>query len=175
MKTAFAALSLALLPLGFSATAAEPAAPAAAKPAASSASKVTFVVDGMSCESCAKKITKSLTALDGVTVDKVDPEAGTATVSFAAGKTKKDQAVAVITELGYEVTGEKLHIPVTGMSCAACAGKVKTALTAVSGVTVKKINPTEGFADVVIDSKKTSSEKVIAAINGTGFTAGEPK
>ena len=173
MKTAFAALSLALLPLGFSATAAEPAA--TAKPAAASASKVTFVVDGMSCESCAKKITKSLTALDGVTVDKVDPEAGTATVSFAAGKTKKVQAVSVITELGYEVTGEKLHIPVTGMSCAACAGKVKTALTAVSGVTVKKINPTEGFADVVIDSKKTSSEKVIAAINGTGFTAGEPK
>ena len=63
-------------------------------------------------------------------------------------------------------------LKVTGMSCGACADKVKAALSGVSGVTVANVDATAGTAEVGYDAGKTKVDAIIAAVNATGhFTA----
>lgn len=149
--------------------------PAAEQPAKVKTQKVVWKVTGMGCESCAKKVTKSLNAIEGVKVDKVNADDEITAVTLDPAKVKKEQVIAAVEALGYEVEGERVDIPVQGMSCGACAAKVKKAIAAVEGATVEGVNPAEGKARVVLNVKKTDVKKIVAAINATGFTASEPQ
>lgn len=68
--------------------------------------------------------------------------------------------------------GKRVTLTVTGMSCGACAGKVKTALTGVEGVKGAVVDATTGKAEVAYDEKTANADKLIAAVAATGhFTA----
>lgn len=149
-----------------------PAVAQEAKPAAPV--NVVFKVTGMSCEGCAAKVTKKLAALPGVTVNRIDADDEVLDTTLDLAKSTKAQVIAAVVEKGYKVTGEKLDISVPTMACASCAGKIKTALAALPGVTVDTINLKEKHAHVTIDPAKTERSKVTAALATAGFPAAQP-
>lgn len=65
-------------------------------------------------------------------------------------------------------------IPVEGMSCASCAGKVKRALKDIPGVGDTVVDLGERRATVDYDPRQVALDRLVAAINGTGFKAGVP-
>lgn len=65
-------------------------------------------------------------------------------------------------------------IPVEGMSCASCASKVKRALKDIPGVGDAVIDLGERHATVDYDPRQLGLDRLVAAINGTGFKAGAP-
>lgn len=68
--------------------------------------------------------------------------------------------------------GTRASLDVTGMTCGACAEKVKTALLGVEGVNGATVDATTGKAEVSYDAGKTSPEKILAGVATTGhFTA----
>jgi len=61
----------------------------------------TYTVAGMTCGSCATKVTEAVSDLDGVTDLDVDLATGTLTVT---GPVEQDQVREAVTAAGYQVS-----------------------------------------------------------------------
>ena len=60
-----------------------------------------------------------------------------------------------------------IDIPVDGMTCASCVGRVEKAITAVPGVSAAAVNLATGKARVTLAGAETSA--VADAIRGAGY------
>ncbi|MCR4300347.1 MAG: heavy-metal-associated domain-containing protein, partial [Sulfuricaulis sp.] len=65
-------------------------------------------------------------------------------------------------------------IPVEGMTCAACAARVKRTLEDIEGVVSAEVGLAERNVKVRYVDKKLSSENLVAAINALGYKARAP-
>ena len=68
----------------------------------------------------------------------------------------------------------KITLPVEGMTCAACQANVQRALTAAPGVAKAAVNLMTHQATVHYDPAATSPERLVAAINDTGYASHVP-
>ncbi|AMJ62773.1 heavy metal translocating P-type ATPase [Bosea sp. PAMC 26642] len=66
-----------------------------------------------------------------------------------------------------------LDIPVAGMSCASCVGRVERAVAAVEGVEAVTVNLATGRAHVTLSSAKADRAAIVAAIRKAGYEPGE--
>lgn len=73
-----------------------------------------------------------------------------------------------------EVSMKTVIMPVEGMSCSACVGRVKKALTSIDGVANVEVNLADRNARVRFDPSKLSPERLAATVNGLGYRAGVP-
>lgn len=69
---------------------------------------------------------------------------------------------------------ERVVIPVTGMTCAACQARVQRTLGKVAGVSDASVNLMMGNATVSYDPRSTSPEVLVDAIRETGYGAELP-
>ena len=69
---------------------------------------------------------------------------------------------------------QRLVIPVTGMTCAACQARVQRTLTRTPGVAGATVNLMLNNATVEYDPSTTSPEQLVAAIRDTGYGAELP-
>src|ERR671916_3346276 len=67
--------------------------------------------------------------------------------------------------------GRRISIPVTGMSCAACARRVEKSLSRVMGVSEANVNFATGKATVAYDPGAVKPEALIGAIESAGYWA----
>jgi Cu+-exporting ATPase len=65
-------------------------------------------------------------------------------------------------------------IPVSGMTCAACSGRVQRSLETSPGVRSANVNLMTGAATVEFDPAATSPERLVETIRGTGYGAELP-
>ena len=72
------------------------------------------------------------------------------------------------------VAPERCTIPVSGMSCAACSGKVQRSLETSPGVSGANVNLMTGSATVSYDPAATSPERLVEVIRSTGYGAELP-
>ena len=68
----------------------------------------------------------------------------------------------------------RITIPVTGMTCAACSGRVQRALSKQPGVAEAAVNLMLANATIVYDPSQTSPEALVEAIRATGYGAELP-
>jgi len=132
-------------------------------------------VEGMTCASCAMTIEKSIQKVPGVTA---------ATVNFATEKAtiELDPAVATMSDLrnavegagyGLRLPGERLTLPITGMTCVSCAKTIEAALRKTPGVIDASVNfPTE-TARVLFDPAVADTRSIVAAVESTGYGVGK--
>lgn len=66
-------------------------------------------------------------------------------------------------------------IPVTGMTCAGCSGRVQSTLERTPGVAAATVNLVTGTATVEFDPAETSPERLVEVIRGTGYGAELPR
>jgi Cu+-exporting ATPase len=69
---------------------------------------------------------------------------------------------------------ESCTIPVSGMTCAACSGRVQRTLEQTSGVASANVNLMTGAATVAYDPGVTSPERLVETIRATGYGAELP-
>ena len=131
--------------------------------------KVEYKIDGMTCAGCSIKVNNALTQIKGVKVEKVCHEGNVAAVSYDRSKVKDRDVIAAINKTGFKVKAEMIEVKVDGMTCAGCSTKVGNALTKIDGVKEQKVCHVSKHALVEFDPSKVSSDKIIAAINQTGF------
>ncbi len=70
---------------------------------------------------------------------------------------------------------ERLTLPVRGMHCAACVGKVERALTSVPGVDEATVNLATEKATVTFDSTRTDVTRLQDAVARAGYELVEPR
>ncbi len=73
-----------------------------------------------------------------------------------------------------DASGERMVIPVTGMTCAACQARVQRTLARTPGVSDATVNLMLNNATVSFDPKAVSAEQLVEAIRETGYGAELP-
>jgi len=66
-------------------------------------------------------------------------------------------------------------IPVEGMSCVACAARVKKTLTSIAGVGDVRVSLAERNVRVGFDPSRLAPDRLVTAISGLGYYAGTPR
>ncbi len=70
-------------------------------------------------------------------------------------------------------TGERIDLPITGMTCAACANRIERALTKTPGVRKAGVNLATSRATVEYDPDATGVRQLIERVQDVGYgTAG---
>jgi len=133
----------------------------------------TYIVAGMTCSKCSDKVKASLGEMEGLTVKKVCHKSGKVMVSYDDAKIEDAKVTEAISATGFKVAGESINIPVSGMKCGSCSSKLTEALTKMEGCSNVSVCHKSGNASVVIDTEKTSKEKVMEVIKASGYKAGE--
>ncbi len=131
--------------------------------------RVQYLIKGMTCGSCSSAVTTSLKKIAGVTVQKVCHKSGIATIDFDAAKVKKANLIEAINQGDFTITAERVTVPVSGMTCTSCTGKVTKALNAIEGVTVKTVCHKSAKAVVDVVTSKSSRAAVVKAITASGY------
>ncbi|HYH05193.1 MAG TPA: heavy metal translocating P-type ATPase, partial [Bacillota bacterium] len=138
--------------------------------------KVTLEIEGMSCAACALKIEKNLAKLPGVKQAMVNLATEKATVEFEDSVASESQFIERIQKLGYQVRVQapagiaKVTLKITGMSCAACSGKIERKLNKLPGVKAA-VNLATEKAAVAYDASQVKTADLIAIITGLGYQA----
>ncbi len=133
--------------------------------------RASYQVEGMTCVSCEASLARVLSRIDGVDSPQVSVNTKVAKLTYDPKKVKSSQLVMAIERAGYAVKAETVQVKVDGLACGDCSSQVTAALARVEGVTERKVCHVAKLAAVTFDPKKVSREKVIAAIDQTGFKA----
>jgi Cu+-exporting ATPase len=99
--------------------------------------RLSFPIEGMTCSACATRVTRALSRVPGVAEASVNPATERAEVRGSAPAEALAEAVA---KAGYAVPERRFDLPVAGMSCATCVGRVERALSAVPGVLEARVS-----------------------------------
>ncbi|UCF87760.1 MAG: heavy metal translocating P-type ATPase [Nitrospiraceae bacterium] len=102
--------------------------------------KIDLPVTGMSCAACATRVQNALAKLRGVESASVNFAAEHATVFYNPSETSIDEFIKTIKEGGYGVSVSKISMPIKGMTCAACVGRVQKSLASLEGVLSSSVN-----------------------------------
>lgn len=137
----------------------------------------TYTIKGMDCASCALKIEKAVSKIDGVK---------SAQISFAAEKLKvisEDPAAEqdihkLIKKMGYSVEAKAAQRTVTlkicGMDCAECAGHVQRAIAALPGVESVNVFLSSEKAVVRLDPALVDLPHIRQAVEKAGYSVSGP-
>ena len=134
---------------------------------------ITLPIRGMSCASCAQKIEKGLSALDGVSDASVNFAAETATITFDADRAAPGDFVRTVRELGYEPTTENVNLRISGMHCASCVTKIEGALQSIPAVLNASVNLATEKASVEIARGLVERADLLRAVRDSGYDAEE--
>jgi Cu+-exporting ATPase len=130
-------------------------------------------VSGMSCTACAKAIERGVLKLDGITEASVNYATEKLQVSFDENKVGVESINRAIEKAGYEVVKDNLIkeiiIPVSGMTCSACANAIERALGKLDGVESANVNFATEKVMVKYDSEKLRISEIKQAIVKAGY------
>ena len=130
-------------------------------------------VSGMSCTACAKAIERGVLKLDGVSEANVNYATEKLQVSFDESKVAVDSINMAIEKAGYGVIKEnsmkEIIIPVSGMTCSACANAIERALGKLEGVEKSSVNFATEKVFVKYDPEKLRISEIKQAIVKAGY------
>ena len=124
---------------------------------------------GVESEHCALIVDKGLGKIKGIQSHKVDLNNGKAVVEADPDAEILQQTVQSIRDLGYEVSTIKKQYPVTGMTCAACAGSVESILASQPGVVKAGVNFATQTVQVEYIPAITAPDNMKLALQTVGY------
>ena len=137
---------------------------------AAAGTRLDLPVSGMSCASCVRRVEKAASAVPGV--ETVAVNLATERVSAVTGPGFRLPALAAaLQEAGYPITPDTVDLPVSGMTCASCAGRVERALLAVPGVLSASVNLATEQARVRVVAGLAGPDALAAAVRKAGYGA----
>ncbi len=129
--------------------------------------QIDLPIEGMTCAACAARIEKNLNKLPGVRAA-VNFANEKARIEFDATATSLEHLVHSIEKAGFQVVPQSVQLQITGMTCAACSGRIEKALNALPGVTAN-VNLATEVAHARFNPGAASVEDLIAAVTRTGL------
>ena len=125
-------------------------------------------VSGMSCAACVRRVERAAGVVPGVRAVAVNLATERATVATGPGFSLP-ALVAALDRAGYPALEDVLDLPIAGMSCASCAGRVERALLAVPGVMSAEVNAATQRVRVRVLAGRAGEEALAAALHRAGY------
>ena len=129
----------------------------------------------MSCASCAAKIEKGLSNVEGVSKATVNFASEKATVVFHPSQTDLSHLIEKVKDLGYGAKVEKVLLPIQGMTCASCVNKVEKALSSLKGVVHASVNFATERASVEYIPEEVTIRDLKKVVQEAGYQVLEVK
>jgi Cu+-exporting ATPase len=126
-------------------------------------------VTGMTCAACIRRVEKVIQKLPGVAEAQVNLATEQATVTFDLTQVQPQQIQHAVEAAGYGVITDQIEFPVTGMTCAACSGRVERALKKLPGVLDASVNLATEHAHVRYLPATTGWPEIQAAVSKAGY------
>ncbi|UZM13681.1 heavy metal translocating P-type ATPase [Pseudomonas kielensis] len=95
-------------------------------------------IAGMTCASCAGRVERALTKVEGATA--VSVNLATEQARVQAPHDSLPALIQAVQQAGYSVPAQSLELSIGGMTCASCAGRIERALLKVAGVKSVSVN-----------------------------------
>jgi len=132
---------------------------------------IELPVRGMTCAGCASKVKKALNAVSGVADADILLNAEKAVVRLDPTRADFAALRKAVERAGFEVptAAKTFELPIEGMDCGSCAGKVRHALNAVPGVQSVEVLLNAEKAVIQADPQLTSLAKLRTAVEGVGY------
>lgn len=128
-------------------------------------------IEGMHCASCAQAIDKSLKKVEGVEDSDVSYATEKASVTYDPDKVNMNDISSAVESAGYSVSeGEKIEMPIEGMTCAACAKANEKALEKLDGVIKVNVNLATDKATINYIPGEAHKRDFIEAVRKTGYS-----
>lgn len=137
--------------------------------------KESLKVTGMTCAACAKAVEKGISKMDGVNAAGVNFATEKLTVEFDENKVGIVEVKTAVIKAGFGVeekqneTIREIMIPISGMTCAACAQASEKHIRKLPGVHEASVNFAAEKAKVVYDPSKTRISAIKEAIVNAGY------
>jgi Cu+-exporting ATPase len=126
-------------------------------------------IAGMTCAACSTRLENTLNRLPGVRAA-VNLAAEKARVEFDPGQCDAEAILAQVAKTGFSVPAQTLDLQLTGMTCAACAGRIERVLNGLPGVEAR-VNLASERARVRLTPGLTDVEALLAAVQRAGYGA----
>ena len=132
----------------------------------------TWPVQDMTCASCAVRVEKAAKSVPGVVDANVNLANDTLNITAAAGfdPLTLQQALG---KAGYTLASQTLQLPIDGMTCASCVGRVEKALRQVPGVLDVAVNLATEVATVTL-AQGRAPDALAAAVKKAGYGVRSP-
>ncbi|WP_309571982.1 heavy metal translocating P-type ATPase [Deinococcus sp.] len=129
---------------------------------------IELEIGGMTCAACVGRVERGLKKVDGVQDATVNLATERATVTFDPAVAAVPSLIRQVQDTGYEARTAHTELSVTGMTCAACVGRVERALRKVDGVVDATVNLATERASVDALSS-VSVTRLKTAIRDAGY------
>ncbi|QUH25882.1 heavy metal translocating P-type ATPase [Serpentinicella alkaliphila] len=133
----------------------------------------TLQVNGMTCTACANAVERNLNKLDGVEYANVNFATEKLTISFDEDIVTKEDIFKRVEKLGYSLQEEdslrEITIPISGMTCSACAIAVEKALNKLNGIESSSVNFATEKVFINYDSSIVRISKIKQVIEKAGY------
>ena len=130
---------------------------------------ISLPLEGVDSEHCALIIDKGLSKVQGITKHRVELNNNRALIDTDDNVEVLKKAVAVIRDLGYDVSTVKKNFPVLNMTCASCAVSSESILKSQQGVIDAAVNYANATALVEYVPTITDPHKLKAALQSIGY------
>lgn len=131
---------------------------------------VTVGITGMTCASCVATLEKGLGKLEGVHHTMVNLATEKATITYNSNNVKVENLINTIRELGYDVSSQKITIPISGMTCATCILTIEQTLQSLDGVMSATANLATEKVTVEYLPSLISFHDMKKAVEDAGYT-----
>lgn len=133
--------------------------------------KELLKINGMSCASCASKIEKSVSKIDGVNEANVNFATEKLSVEFDETLVTLDMITKEVDSLGYEVEepGKQQSFKIVGMSCASCASKIENSVKSLAGVSNANVNFATEKLTLTYDERAVSMLTIKNVVKDLGY------
>ncbi|SDD71140.1 heavy metal translocating P-type ATPase [Sporomusa acidovorans] len=101
---------------------------------------ISFKIGGMTCAACSSRVERALSKLQGVEKATVNLATEKASISYDPQQVSLADITKKVEDLGYKVIKDKIDLKITGMTCAACSGRVERVLNKMLGVATAVVN-----------------------------------
>lgn len=135
--------------------------------------QVTVGIEGMTCANCVGRVERGVSKNSGVDSVDVNLATSSATIQFDPKVTPLAQLLEVIEKTGYDTVRQTAILRISGMTCAACVGRVEKALRGVEGVIEADVNLSTARARVVFLPKTATTAALRQAVQRVGYDAEE--
>lgn len=134
-------------------------------------SSLKMPIEGMTCAACSTRLERVLNKQSGVKDARVNLAGNNATVDFDMSAISAGEVVTAVGKAGFSVPSETVDLLISGMTCAACSGRLEKVLSRLPGVERAVVNLATEKATVTAPSGVVSLELLIDSVAKAGFVA----
>jgi len=131
--------------------------------------KIILSVNGMSCVSCANRLTAVMSKTTGITDTDINFALSSAEIGYDELAINSQAIAEIVHDCGFEVEPETVIFTIYGITCAACIARIEKSLSKYDGIISVSVNLANYQAEVTFLPGVISKKDIFTAVEMTGF------